>query len=58
MEIIQNQSEIVRYFNKISDDITDQNILIDKYLTGIEVEIDVVSDGENILIPGIMQHIE
>ena len=58
MEIIQNSSELDRYFEHISNDMFDQNILIDKYLTGIEVEVDAVSDGENILIPGIMQHIE
>ena len=33
-------------------------VLIDKYLTGVEVEVDAICDGEDILIPGIMEHIE
>ena len=33
-------------------------ILIDKYLMGVEVEVDAVCDGEEIVIPGIMQHVE
>ena len=32
--------------------------LIDRYLTGKEVEVDAISDGENVYIPGIMEHIE
>ena len=32
--------------------------LIDKYIKGIEIEVDAISDGEDILIPGIMEHIE
>jgi carbamoyl-phosphate synthase large subunit len=60
MEIIQNASELVRYFsNLLAIGATPgQAILVDRYLEGIEVEVDAVCDGENILIPGIMQHIE
>jgi carbamoyl-phosphate synthase large subunit len=60
MEIIQNASELVRYFsNLLAIGATPgQPILVDRYLEGIEVEVDAVCDGENVLIPGIMQHIE
>jgi len=60
MEIIQNASELVRYFsNLLAIGATPgQAILVDRYLEGIEVEVDAVCDGEDILIPGIMQHIE
>ncbi|MGZ4123090.1 MAG: ATP-binding protein, partial [Tumebacillaceae bacterium] len=33
-------------------------VLVDRYLTGLEVEVDAISDGENVLIPGIMEHVE
>src|SRR5205085_2320712 len=33
-------------------------VLVDKYLVGVEVEIDAISDGETVVIPGIMQHVE
>ena len=33
-------------------------VLVDRYLTGKEIEVDAISDGENVLIPGIMEHIE
>ena len=33
-------------------------VLIDKYLMGVEIEVDAICDGEEILIPGIMEHIE
>ena len=36
----------------------DQPVLIDRYLTGTEIEVDAISDGQNVLIPGIMEHIE
>ncbi|MDP6824350.1 MAG: carbamoyl-phosphate synthase large subunit [Dehalococcoidia bacterium] len=60
MEIIQNASELVRYFSNLLalGATPGQAILVDRYLEGIEVEVDAVCDGENVLIPGIMQHIE
>ena len=36
----------------------DNPVLVDKYMSGPELEVDVISDGENVLIPGIMEHIE
>ena len=58
MIIAFDDEEIRRYMDLIlSQGITDP-ILIDKYLMGTEVEIDAVCDGEDVLIPGIMEHIE
>jgi len=58
MEIVHNASELVRYMNLAIDLDTRHPVLIDKYLEGKEVEIDAVGDGERVLIPGIMEHIE
>ena len=58
MEIVQTPAELLRYFEMAIRDFPGQTILIDHYLTGLEVEVDAVCDGEDVLIPGIMQHIE
>jgi carbamoyl-phosphate synthase large subunit len=58
MEIVHNAGELVRYMKMAADLQTGHPILIDKYLIGKEVEIDAVCDGEDVLIPGIMEHIE
>ncbi len=58
MEIVQTPAELVRYFEMAMRDFPGQTILIDNYLVGLEVEVDAVCDGEDVLIPGIMQHIE
>ncbi|WP_096269950.1 carbamoyl-phosphate synthase large subunit [Paucisalibacillus globulus] len=58
MEIVYNTVELEAYLEKTGH-ITDRHpILIDKYITGIEVEVDAISDGETIIVPGIMEHIE
>ncbi|MCH8818593.1 MAG: carbamoyl-phosphate synthase large subunit, partial [Chloroflexi bacterium] len=60
MEIIQNATELVRYFTNLAiiGATPGRAILVDRYLEGIEVEVDAVCDGEDVLIPGVMQHIE
>ncbi|MCH7740488.1 MAG: carbamoyl-phosphate synthase large subunit [Chloroflexi bacterium] len=58
MEILQNASELLNYFQTVGAPEEGREILIDRYLHGIEVEVDAVCDGEDVLIPGIMQHIE
>ena len=58
MEIVQNANEIVRYVTAAAEAGPNKPILIDKYLEGREVEVDAVCDGEAVLIPGIMEHIE
>jgi len=58
MEIVHDTSELIRYMKLAIELDTKHPILIDKYLEGKEVEVDAIGDGETILIPGIMEHIE
>jgi carbamoyl-phosphate synthase large subunit len=58
MEIVHDASELARYMKAASELDTGHSILVDKYLSGKEVEIDAVADGESVFIPGIMEHIE
>ncbi len=58
MEIVQNPSELARFVQQAADVSDGKPILIDKYLEGKEVEVDAICDGEGVLIPGIMEHIE
>ncbi len=58
MIIAQNDADIKEYMQIILTH-TDKNpILIDKYLSGLEIEVDAICDGRDILIPGIMEHVE
>jgi carbamoyl-phosphate synthase large subunit len=58
MEIVYNASELVRYMGLAMELDTGHPVLIDKYLQGKECEVDAIGDGEGVLIPGIMEHIE
>jgi carbamoyl-phosphate synthase large subunit len=58
MEIVQNPTELARYMAAAVETAAGKPILIDKYLEGKEVEVDAICDGEQVLIPGIMEHIE
>ncbi len=58
MEIVDNITEFVRYLNRAFEAAPGRPILIDKYFQGREVEVDAVVDGQEVLIPGIMEHIE
>jgi carbamoyl-phosphate synthase large subunit len=58
MEIVYNATELVRYMGLAMELDTGHPVLIDKYLQGKEAEVDAIVDGENVLIPGIMEHIE
>ena len=58
MHIAFNDDEIVEFIDTITQIAQDHPILIDKYLMGKEIEVDAVCDGTDILIPGIMEHIE
>jgi carbamoyl-phosphate synthase large subunit len=58
MEIVHNTSELTRYMSLAIELDTKHPVLIDKYLQGKEVEVDAIGDGERVLIPGIMEHIE
>jgi carbamoyl-phosphate synthase large subunit len=58
MEIVQNATELIRYVTAAAELGTSHPILIDKYLSGREVELDAICDGETVFIPGIMEHVE
>lgn len=58
MIIAFNDDDIKEYMDIILSYNIENPVLIDKYLMGIEVEVDAICDGEDILIPGIMEHIE
>ncbi|OJF76441.1 MAG: carbamoyl phosphate synthase large subunit [Treponema sp. CETP13] len=58
MIIAFNESDIREYMQIILSQGITNPVLIDKYMMGIELEVDAICDGENILIPGIMEHIE
>ena len=58
MEIVQNASELIRYMTAAVEVSSGKPILIDKYMEGREVEVDAIADGERVLIPGVMEHIE
>lgn len=58
MEIVHNASELVRYMSLAIELDTRHPVLIDKYLEGKECEVDCICDGVDVLIPGVMEHIE
>ncbi len=58
MEIAYNDRNITEFMRIINRTVQEHPILVDKYLMGREVEVDGVFDGEDILIPGIMEHVE
>jgi len=58
MEIAYNRDNIVEYMEIINRVKQEHPVLVDKYLMGKEIEVDAICDGEDILIPGIMEHIE
>ena len=59
MEIVHNDDELKVYMATAVKEIShDAPILVDKYIVGKELEIDAIADGENVFIPGVMEHIE
>ena len=58
MQIAINDEDVEEFIGIINRIAQDHPILVDKYLQGKEIEVDAVCDGEDILIPGIMEHIE
>ncbi|RXK18906.1 carbamoyl-phosphate synthase large subunit [Macrococcus sp. DPC7161] len=58
MEIVYNESELVDYMNRAVKASPEHPVLIDRYLTGKEIEVDAICDGKTVVIPGIMEHIE
>ena len=58
MEITFEEAQLERYLVNAFDRDPENPVLIDRYLMGREIEVDAICDGENILIPGIMEHLE
>jgi carbamoyl-phosphate synthase large subunit len=58
MEIVYQEAELLHYMKNAVKINPEHPVLIDRYLTGKEIEVDAISDGVNVLIPGIMEHIE
>lgn len=58
MQIVHHDEELVEYLTTAVKIDQDQPVLVDKYIKGIEVEIDAICDGEDVFIPGIMQLVE
>ena len=58
MEIVHNATELIHYMNCAMELDPKRPVLIDKYFEGKECEVDAIADGERVLIPGIMEHIE
>lgn len=58
MRIVHDEKEVRLYMRRILAQKIDNPVLVDKYMMGVELEVDVISDGADVLIPGIMEHIE
>jgi carbamoyl-phosphate synthase large subunit len=58
MEIVHDRRELQRYMVWAVGAMPRGTVLVDKYLQGDEVEVDAVTDGETVVIPGVMQHVE
>ncbi|WP_203290133.1 carbamoyl-phosphate synthase large subunit [Metabacillus sp. cB07] len=58
MEIVHEENDLLHYMKNAVKVNPQHPVLIDKYLTGKEIEVDAISDGKNVFIPGIMEHIE
>lgn len=58
MEVVYNTMELREYMANAVKATPGQPVLVDKYITGTEIEVDAISDGEIVVIPGIMEHVE
>src|SRR5207245_9873564 len=58
MEIVHDRRELQRYMVWAIGAMPRGTVLVDKYLQGDEVEVDAVTDGETVVIPGVMKHVE
>ena len=58
MEIVDNEAQLAAYAESAPPILPDAPLLVDKYLRGLELEVDAVFDGDDILIPGIFEHVE
>ncbi len=58
MTIARRREDVETYMGRILAHGIENPVLVDQYMPGIELEVDVISDGKDVLIPGIMQHVE
>jgi carbamoyl-phosphate synthase large subunit len=58
MQIVHDDESLIRYLNEAVLVTEDQPVLVDRYISGKELEVDAVCDGVDVFIPGIMQHVE
>ncbi len=58
MEIVNSEEELANYIDRAVSVSNDHPVLVDQYVVGKECEVDAISDGETVVIPGIMEHIE
>ena len=58
MQVVYNEDELLSYIESALKFSDEHPILIDQYIEGLELELDAISDGENVLIPAITEHIE
>lgn len=58
MEIVYKEEELLHYMENAVKVNPEHPVLVDRYLTGKEIEVDAICDGETVVIPGIMEHIE
>ncbi|GEK32628.1 carbamoyl-phosphate synthase large subunit [Kurthia sibirica] len=58
MEIVYATEELEYYMENAVEASPEHPVLVDRYLTGVEIEVDAICDGTNVCIPGIMEHIE
>ncbi|MGH7737014.1 MAG: carbamoyl-phosphate synthase large subunit [Candidatus Tyrphobacter sp.] len=58
MEIVHNEGELAAYAQTAPPIAPDAPLLVDRYLRGLELEVDAVFDGDDVLVPGIFEHIE
>ena len=58
MEIVENEDDLRSYMRTAVKASPDHPVLVDSYIIGRECEVDAISDGKDVLIPGIMEHIE
>ncbi|MFY9739312.1 MAG: carbamoyl-phosphate synthase large subunit [Candidatus Cybelea sp.] len=58
MEIVYNEAQLAAYAESAPPILPEAPLLVDRYLRGLELEVDAVFDGEDVLVPGIFEHIE
>lgn len=58
MQIVANEESLRHYLQTAVEINTEQPVLVDKYIMGKELEVDAICDGENVFVPGIMEHVE